>query len=166
MIMGLVFYSIKSEVEGKRVLGMIKDSVPDEKIRVLRTLVGLASSLHNFPSPDIALLLIADQEELASVLSLKKYLTETKVILVLPDRSEASLKLSLALSPLLVCFLDSSFAEVVAVMARLKREKQARMIEIDPKRYCWDGALPHISSLPVIDDVDHQRLPGELPFYA
>jgi hypothetical protein len=164
--MSLVFYSIKSEAEGRRILGLIKDVIPDEKIRVLRTLVGLASALQNFPSPDIALLLIADQEELSSVLSLKKFLADSKVILVLPDRSESSLRLSLSLSPLLACFRDSSFSEVVAVMTWLKKERQARLIEVDPKRYWWDGTLPCISSSQVIDDIGHLNLPEELPYSA
>lgn len=164
--MCVAFFSTKSEEEGRRILGLIKHSVPDTRIKILQTLVGLAGSLKNFPSPDIALLVVADQAELSSVLSMNKSLQNSRVILILPDRSEASLRLSLALSPLLICFRDSDFSEVVTLIARLKREKRAKIGEIDPKRYWWSGELPCISSPYVIDDFESDQLPDELPFFA
>jgi hypothetical protein len=164
--MCVAFFSTKSEDEGRQILGLIKHSVPDTRVKILRTLVGLLGSLKNFPSPDIALLVVADQAELSSVLSMKKSLQNSRVILILPDRSEASLRLSLALSPLLICFRDSDFSEVVTLLARLKREKRAKIGEIDPIRYGWSGELPCISSPYVIDDFESDQLPDELPFFA
>jgi hypothetical protein len=164
--MCVAFFSTKSEEEGRRILGLIKHSIPEARIKILRTLVGLAGSLKNFPSPDIALLVVADQAELSSVLSMNRSLQNSRVMLILPDRSEASLRLSLALSPLLICFRDSDFSEVVTLLARLTRQKQDKMGEIDPIRYWWSGELPCISSPHVIDDFEGDQLPDELPFFA
>jgi hypothetical protein len=145
-MMRLVFYSIKSETEGKNILGLIKNSLPDEKTRIIRTLVGLASSLKNFPSPAVALFVIADQEELSSLLSLKKFLQNTRVLLILPDRTESSLRLSWPLSPLLVCFQDSNFSEVLGLMERFKEERQTQKDDVDPNRYSWNGELPFMQN--------------------
>jgi len=164
--MCIAYYSTASEDAGRRVLGLIKNSSPDTRIKILRTLVGLLGSLKNFPSPRIALFVVADDKELASVLSLKKYLQNSRVILILPDRSEATLRLSSALSPLLICFRDGDFSEVGVLLARLEREKRAKMEEGDPKRYWWTGELPSISSLYPIDAVARNRYPEELPLLA
>ena len=164
--MCIAFFSTKSEKEGERILGLIRHSIPETKIKILRTLVGLAGSLHNFPSPDMALLVIADQAELSSVLSMKKSLQNSRVFLILPDRSEATLRLSLRLSPLIICFRDSDFSEVVNLLARLQREKRDKMGEIDPKRYWWSGEPPCIPDPYVIDDIESDQLPDELPFFA
>ena len=162
--MCLAFFSTKSGEDGRRILELIKHSIPDTRIKVVRTLVGLAGSLKNFPSPDVALFLIADQPELSSALSMKNSLHNSRVILILPDRSKASLRLSLPLSPLLICFRDSGFSEVVTVLARLERERQTKVAEIDPKRYWWSGELPSISSLFMIEDLEDYGFPEELSF--
>jgi len=164
--MCLAFFSTKSEEEGERILGLIRRSIPEIRIKILRTLVGLEGSLHNFPSPDTALLVIADQAELSSVLSMQRFLHNSKVFLILPDRSEAGLRLSRPLSPLLICFRDGDFSEVVTLLSRLQKEKKHEMGEIDPKRYWWSGEPACISSPFMIDDIEGDQIPGDLACFA
>jgi len=164
--MCLAFFSTKSEEEGGRILGLIRHSIPEIRIKILRTLVGLEGSLHNFPSPDTALLVIADQAELSSVLSMQRSLQNSKVFLILPDRSDATLRLSRPLSPLLVCFRDGDFSEVVTLLARLMKEKKPETGEIDPRRYWWDGEIPYISAPYMIDDIERDEIPGDLSCFA
>jgi hypothetical protein len=165
-MMSLVYYSIKTEDAGKRILKLIKNSLLEEKTKVSRTLLGLASYLKNFPSPETVLLLVADLEELASLLSLKKFFRNSRLIIILPDRSETALRLSLALSPALLCFQDSDFLDVVNLLVRTRRERQNRIDEVDPKRYLWTGTVPYLLSLPMIEDNENLRLPEKLPYPA
>jgi hypothetical protein len=164
--MCMLFYSIKSEDEGKRISGQIKSSIPDERLRVLRTVVGLANSLKNFPPPSLALLVVADQEELSSLLSLKKFLLHSQIILVLPDRSDSGLRLSLALNPVLTSFRDSNFSEVAAVLERLRREQQMQVKEIDPRWYWSMDTLSSVYCPSVGEDPENFRLSAGMPFSA
>lgn len=164
--MSLMYCSTKSEAEGHQILNLIKKSVPGENMRMFRTLVGLAGFLKNFRPADVALLLVADEEELASLLSLKKFLQRSQIFLVLPDRSEGVLRLSAHFSPLLACFKDSDFSEVTAMMGRLRKERLAAAAEIDPQRYRWTGEVPYIPSSYVIPELDGYRFPEELPLPA
>jgi hypothetical protein len=143
--MCVAFYSEKSENEGKKLVARIRDSVPGQKIRILRKVETLAGSLSHCESPDIALFLPADKEELSSILRLKKSLEGSRIILILPDRTVESLKSARALSPLLTCFRDGDITEPVAVVARLRNEELAETEVHNPKSF-WQGReFPYVS---------------------
>jgi hypothetical protein len=163
--MSLFFYSTKTRDEGNRMQDLIKQSVPDEKLRVIRTLPGLASCLRNFSSPDIALFLAADEEEVMSIVSLQKFLRKTQIIMVLPERNEELIKTVASLSPFLTCFRDTDHLDIVSFLARLKREKRIQTIEIDPKRFWWTGSIPYIPSLYYGQDMESYQI-GEAGFLS
>ena len=142
--MCLAFYSCKSENEGKRLMAQIRDSIPGQKIKIFRSVETLAGSLANSPSPDIAVLLVADEAELLSVLSLKKSLEDSRIIMILPDRTEENLKRSYPLNPLLTCFRDGGFSETVALMARMKNESLAEADQENPSIYRWSQGFPFV----------------------
>lgn len=144
--MSLVFFSPKTDLEGRQYLDLAKSILPDNKFRSFRTLAGLAGYLKNFPSPKLAILLAADHEELSTLASFKKDLEGSKVILILPDRQDTSLKLAAVLGPLLACFLDDGFSDVAALLARMRRESLDARDALDPKRYGWAGAIPYLST--------------------
>jgi len=164
--MSLVFFSPKTDLEGRQFLELAKSTLPDKKFRSFRTPAGLSGYLKNFPSPEMAILLAADQEELAVLASLKKDLKGSKIILLLPDRQDNSLKLSAVLSPLLACFLDDGFPEVAAVLARMRREDLDARDALDPKRYGWAGAIPYLSAEGSIEGVEPAAPGGEARSFA
>jgi len=164
--MSFVFFSPKTEFEGRKFLELAKSTLPDNKFRSFRTLAGLSGYLKNFPSPELAILLAADQKELAALASLKKDMNGSKIILLLPDRQDDSLKLSAVLSPLLTCFLDDGYSDVAAVLARMRRESLDARDALDPKRYGWAGALPHLSAEGSIEDMEPAAYAGEASSFA
>ncbi len=164
--MSLVFFTSKTDFEGRQYLELAKSTLPDTKFRSIRTLAGLAGYLKNFPSPKLAIFLAADHEELSMLANLKKHLAGSKVILLLPDRQEASLKLAADLSPLLACFLDDGFPDVAAVLARMRRESLDARDALDPKRYGWAGAIPYLSNESSIEGRKAQVSGGEASSFA
>ncbi len=163
--MSLFFFSAKTRDEGYRIQELIKQTVPDEKLRIMRTVSGLASYLGNFSSPDIAVFLTADEEEVMSIVSLQKFLRETQIIMILPERNQDLIKTVAPLSPFLTCFRDTDHLDIVSFLARLKREKRIQTIEIDPKRFWWTGSIPYIPSLYYGQDVESYQI-GEAGFLS
>jgi len=164
--MSLVFFSPKTNFEGRQYLELAKSTLPDKKFRSFRSLAGLAGYLKNFPSPELAILLAADHEELSTLASLKKDLKGSKIILLLPDRYDASLKLSAVLSPLLACFLDDGYSNVAAVLDRMRRESLDERDALDPKRYGWAGAIPYLSTGGSIEDREPAAIGGGASSFA
>jgi hypothetical protein len=162
----LIFYSTKTESEGRRIVGLIKPSLNGQKLRTFRTILGLRSYLYNFPAPEAAILVAADLQELNMLGGLKKHLGQIPLIMILPDRSEESLTRAASLSPLLASFLDSDFEEVAALAARLRSLRPAAPAEVDPKRYGWSGDLPYLSDLTSPRGVDTRPGPGEMGSFA
>ncbi len=163
--MSLFYYSAKTQDEGKRIHDLINQTVTDEKLRVMRTVSGLTSYLQRFRSPEIAVFLMADAEEVGSIVSLQRFLRNTQLILILPDRNEDLLKAASQLNPYLTCFRDTDPLDVISFLARLKRERRIQSIEIDPKRFWWTGSIPYIPSLYYGQDVESYQI-GEAGFLS
>lgn len=152
--MNVVFYSTKSESEGQLLLGALKTPLKGRRIRTFRTLVGLGSYLRNFPRPETMVLLAANEGELSHLVALKKHFENVPVILILPDRSEATVRLACALGALMTCFLDGDFSDVSAMMARLRTLQNAPGSPTDPRRFAWSGVIPYLSGSSPLDSID------------
>jgi hypothetical protein len=60
-----------------------------------------------------------DQDDLALALSLRQYVIDTRVIMVLPDWNEETVKMSLSISPSLITNANGDFSDVVAVLEKI-----------------------------------------------
>jgi hypothetical protein len=152
--LNLVFYSTKSENEGQQLLGALKAPLKGKKIRTFRTLVGLGSYLKNFPRPETVVLLTANESELSHLVALKKHFGAAPVILILPDRSETSVKLACSMGALMTCFQDGDFSDVAAMMARLRSLQNVPGSPIDPRRFAWAGDIPYLPGSSPFDAID------------
>jgi hypothetical protein len=60
-----------------------------------------------------------DQRDLALALSLKDYLIDTRLIMVLSNWNQETVKMGLALSPCLIANAKGEFGDVVAVLEKI-----------------------------------------------
>ncbi len=141
--MCLAFYSAKSDNEGRRLLAGIKGQTSVQKIRVLRSIETLENAVAGSVSPDIAILMAADPEELKSLAVLKNRLVDSRVIMILPDRSEESLRSARPFGALLTCFRDDDFSEAMAVLNRVSNAELAESTDGNPKIFWWAQGLPY-----------------------
>ena len=74
----------------------------------------------------IAILLIDNQNELLELIKMRKQLTETKIILILPDKEPETIKLGHTLFPRYLDFVDSNFTEVGEVLKKIKQNNSMR----------------------------------------
>jgi hypothetical protein len=60
-----------------------------------------------------------DRRDLALALALKDYLMDTRLIMVLSDWNEETVKMGLTLSPCLIANANGEFSDVVAVLEKI-----------------------------------------------
>ncbi len=60
-----------------------------------------------------------DQRDLALAFSLRDYLIDTRLIMVLSDWNQKTVKMGLALSPCLIANANGEFSDVVAVLEKI-----------------------------------------------
>ena len=94
----------------------------DVDITVYRTIDSLAYGLLR---PDIsydgtiAVLLAHSKKELQSLLSIRDLIADVRVIMVLPDREDDTIKKGFLLYPRLVTYVDGDFVLVAAVLKKM-----------------------------------------------
>ena len=75
----------------------------------------------------IAVLVISDEKDLTSMLSIKSLLINMRVVLILPDRNNGTVEAGHSLLPRYLSFKDNSLKDIKAVLAR--------MIKVDKTTY-------------------------------
>ena len=82
--------------------------------------ISLQQRLRRPGLPDsVAVLVAHTREDLVTAASLRTFLSEFKVILVLPDREKATVALGHSMSPRYMTYMDSNPADVAAVLTRM-----------------------------------------------
>ena len=65
-----------------------------------------------------------DQDDLTLALSLREYVIDTRVIMVLPDWEGETVKMGLSISPTLITNANGDFSDVVAVLEKISTISQ------------------------------------------
>lgn len=60
-----------------------------------------------------------DQDDLAMVLSLKEYLSGSKLVMVLPEMDAKTVKQCLSISPSYMTYAQSDFSDIIAVLEKI-----------------------------------------------
>jgi hypothetical protein len=131
--MNLFFCSTTNNEIGDKLLSFIEKLVPKEKIKIFQKFDGFHRKLHQYRyARPVAILLIANKEELLNVLSFKDLLQEVRLVLILPDRKEDTIAIGQCLSPSLLCFSDSKLNEIYSILvkiliAEMSRERKIKL---------------------------------------
>ena len=137
--MKLLLYADETNRAGLRLQRILEIFEMDVDIKVCRTTDSLAYALLG---PDIsydetiAVLLAHSKKELQSLLSIRDLISDVRVIVVLPDRKDDTIKKGFRLYPRLVTYVDGDFVLVAAVLkkmiARIKSDKKHNGIFKEP----------------------------------
>jgi hypothetical protein len=91
-------------------------------IEIYRSLRSLLHRLQHPPDQSfVVILLAADREELSSFHSLSPWLAEGRLVLIIPDQGEETLKGAHRLRPRFFTYPDSNFSELSAVIDRIAK---------------------------------------------
>lgn len=115
----LLFGGINSRA-GKRLEECVSRVVPYEHLEVFHDFDGLAQRLHQcLLDLRVAVLHAQTRKDLANLLSLRQFFADIRVILVLPDRSSATVKTGLRLKPRYLDYADSDFCHIEEVLTKI-----------------------------------------------
>ena len=118
--MSVLLYSTSEKGPGERLLAIIRTFVPKGEIQLLGTIQNLSDRLREPKhGEDIAILLAGNRDELEALLSVGDFLSDLRVILVLPDREGDTIAKGHTLGPRFLSYADSNFIDVAAVLSKM-----------------------------------------------
>ena len=124
----LVVYSRDSNKFAMGLEKMITELVSKKNVEICRIISDLALRLRiPLCESAIAVLLISDEEDLKNMLSIQSLLINMRIVLILPDRNDGSVKAGHSLHPRYLSFKDNRLKDIKAVLAR--------MIEVEKTTY-------------------------------
>ena len=125
-----MFYSAAKTRDGERLWPMVRKSAGSGAGRY-RTLRGFIKALRR-PGErvEIAVVAVADREELQQFLSMRQWLWDLRVILVLPDDDPASVAAGHLLRPRFVIRQGDRLEEIAAVLRRMVEQVNAGEVPV------------------------------------
>lgn len=116
----LIVYSIDKNTFGMELETMIEKLVSRENVEIWRTLPDLTLRLRMPLSESaIAVLIISDEKDLKSMISIQSLLINRRIVLILPDRNNGTIEAAHRLHPRYLSFKDNSLGDIKAVLGRM-----------------------------------------------
>jgi len=108
---------------GPRLLRVVETIALEGQVETVETIEGLRNRLNQVPitRPFGLLLLITDKHQLMEILSFRRLLYDTRVILILPDTEKEMIRMGLQIYPRFISAIDSDFKDVAAVLKRISK---------------------------------------------
>jgi hypothetical protein len=116
----VLLYTSHWEEPAERLQRLIQSSFPVEGIEIYRTLSSFLHRLQNPPDlPFVVVLLAGERNELSDFRSIDHLLGGTRLILVLPDQAEETLRTAHRLRPRYLTYADSDFSDLAQVIKKM-----------------------------------------------
>lgn len=117
--LNVIFYA-RNEETLNAARTAIAERIPGARVEFCRNLVALSERLRK-PSYEstVLVILVADKGDLEDISSLKQFLWELRIILVLPDGDDATIALAHSLRPRLVSKYGDDLENVMAVLNKM-----------------------------------------------
>jgi len=116
----VLLYASQWEEPAERLQRLIQSSFPVEGIEIYRTLSSLLHRLQNPPDlPFITILMAGERNELFDLRSIDYLLGGTRLILILPDQAEETLRTAHRLRPRYLTYANSDFSDLAQVIAKM-----------------------------------------------
>ena len=116
--MEVILYAPDSGQDGvqERIGGLI----PQKRVKVYRTLEGLAERLHRPIDPETILIIVASsREKLSEVLSLRRALGDVRTVVVAPDQDPKTVSLAHQLRPRFLTYTKGDHDDLAAVLRKM-----------------------------------------------
>ncbi|MDY6989488.1 MAG: hypothetical protein SWQ30_15690 [Thermodesulfobacteriota bacterium] len=122
----VIVYASRPNWAAERLCRVIQSVVPRNDIEICLNIEGLLGKAcpHSNPS-SVAVILAATRGELARLMSIRKALTETSLILIIPDSEKETVALGHSLYPRFLSYADGDFRDVAAVLGKMLEHSPA-----------------------------------------
>lgn len=116
----IMFVNEGCGVVGRRLQKAIEAVVSIEYLEILKSTKELSKRLNRFPNGiDIAVLLAENEDRLSELLSLRDFLKDVRVILILPNRERETISKGHVLLPRLLTYTDEDFVDIAVVLGKM-----------------------------------------------
>ena len=118
--MEVILYAPDSGQDGvqERIGGLI----PQKRVKVYRTLEGLAERLHRPIDPETVLIIVTySREKLLEVSPLRQVLGDVRTVVVAPDQEPTTVALAHQLRPRFLTYVNGDFNDLGAVLQKMTK---------------------------------------------
>jgi hypothetical protein len=119
--MKVVLYANEgNEPASKRLQNVIETCVPANSLEVFGSSRDFAKRIYQIPRKiDVAVLFAQNHDQLFELISLKDFLNDVRIILILPDREHLTVKRGHTLFPKYTSYIDSNATDVASVLNKM-----------------------------------------------
>lgn len=133
--MTLMLYLPEGKKEGKRLLKVIGQSVPGQRIEICHSVQKLSERLRKpVFNVSVIVLFVTNEENLEEILKFKDYFEDLRTIIILPDSDPSLIKKAHILRPRYVTWADDDFSSVGAILKRLTDLHHRSILDAIEKR--------------------------------
>lgn len=118
--MSLLVFSTKTNAAEKRFLRVTELLLPWKDLIICRTINELSDEFRQpHLNPRIVVLFASTQKELNDILSIREFLADTKIILIVPDTNPSTLARGHTLRPSYLSTCNTDFVDIAAVLGKM-----------------------------------------------
>jgi hypothetical protein len=118
--MKCIFYEKKSGIIAGQIIGLLKASAKENKTELFHTIRTLSKRLTR-PIDGLAVMVLiaGDRKDLLNILAIQKLFGVIKIIIILPDREDESVRIGYKLQPRFLTYVNGDLSEVHAVLRKM-----------------------------------------------
>jgi len=118
--MKCIFYEKKSGIIAGQIIGLLKSSAIENKTELYHTIRTLSQRLTR-PIDGLAIMVLiaGDRKDLLNILAMHELFGVIKIIIILPDREDESVKIGYELQPRFLTYVNGDLSEVHAVLRKM-----------------------------------------------
>jgi hypothetical protein len=128
--MKIFFYWKSKTIDSERFQKVIDEFHFENDKMIFNTLDDLKSSLRTEMNSEIIVVIFtADKKDLSDVYSLRNFLHDFRLILVLPDLEESTISKGFECYPRFVSYINSDFNDVMSVLNKMSKKNISSTIK-------------------------------------
>lgn len=126
--MSIIFYNSINTKESKRLQKILEANVSGKKIETYKNIEVLIKRLNQIDpgSLVIAVLLIGSLKEMYQAGSINQSIGETRIMLILPERSTAMTSSGFMIYPRFIGYIDNDFNDIAMVLRKMQQNIQGK----------------------------------------
>jgi hypothetical protein len=124
--MKCIFYEKKSGIIAGQIIGLLKASAIENNTELYHTIRTLSKRLTR-PIDGLAIMVLiaGDRKDLLNILAMQKLFGVIKIIIILPDREDESVKIGYKLQPRFLTYVNGDISEVHGVLRKMLELSEA-----------------------------------------
>ncbi len=125
--MNLFFLMTGKDPGGERFLRDANPLVPPDAVEVYRDVASFADRLRRPKDPSCVVVILGpSDDDLKRIASLREFLKDSRILLVLDDQGEETISLAHRILPTYITYLDNGTAGVVSVIKQVMKDAGVR----------------------------------------